>query len=897
MNIFNIKNVLVKKQAQTDLENQEIWLDFASSLSSLGLPKQVISEIVKRTEDFEQQTGEPVNENFLGSLVSLIKSGIFTYKQEQQRQGKSPLLDIDFSKTLLSKLNQILEFKKNQLSSHQKPIEENTSNLINEFNNYIEAASLSDMESGKILGVDDTSNIPVPDVIKNNWPQFVQYVNKKSVNEKVADDFVSYVTNSMNGNKTESINPNEPKRSEWEAKSEKYKDLPSKPISKGPKGDVLDTMYDFTPQAKSFIEHNPEIINSMMKTKGFMPVGGYGNKDDAQEALQTAIMTAFSPFIQIVQNKRLGLHKVDFRDGRLRYFLNNPDQLQNAANYIKSKNGQDITAEINAKTPDGDIASSQGAYEVLVKHQKDLFEYLNKLISEKDPSIQDWVISRAKKEFGSLLASKYKNQNIEVGGQDGESGTETKGIKGVASDFSGLTGDEKVSMANNFKTFIGNILHKVSGIGEKVIDYYVSKREYVKADMLRNILSSSLSGVEKLINENTLEQTKKAINSGVISFRNDGRIFPVEGADLYSYFGSLVKPTRLYYDFEKLGNQKIQAKDLLDQGMSPEQVSNQTGLSLQSVKETASQTRDKIKSSYFIPTKEDIKGTIDHQKLLRDQTLELVKQNPGLFREYFNLPQDRNFEANKNSILNNAAGVIYKKLSELHKEDEIAEELDASADEGTSKVVYTPKDIKNVIGGLYNPGPYNPQTSFNKEEYDKRKQSIRSEFNVNNNELIDSLLKKAVARHDFRVKRSIGHEFTNWGETLYDLAKNNYQSITPDVVKSFASLIGVDPRWFDKPDPKKPITMKLAPVLKSLMTTPANEIPDEMKNRFTKRQKMACNIILNTIYKINRLQKQASVLNKYASNLFNKNKEIDDTIYEAKSLLSLLYDKNSLSTL
>lgn len=465
-------------------------------------------------------------------------------------------------------------------------------------------------------------------------------------------------------------------------------------------------------------------------------------------------------------------------------------------------------------------------------------------------------------------------------------GTNTPGSN-TDTDTGIVSVEEQSRMVNRIRNWMKETLLKVKTISDSVSRVFRNNGEYIKADMLDNIIDYSIKSIDRNIvaNPDAIKMTGLLLDNGIITYVDKGpRLSKNRGIsrrviDFKSYdFRPLVSIRGVFHNVEKLGEKKLELKDQIDQdiknGMNIRDIALKYNVAEHFVNDVVKQTKSEIAHAYFLPNDDQIEQIIERQKQLRLKTLELAKNNPQWWRKNI---KDDNWNTDAHNVA--AAKKIY---IELGKIDITGRGRGTKA--FSSHIVYEPKDIVPVLDGLYVDGRLDLMALKDKESY------IIQEFNPGNKKLFEELRHKIKQRHNYNVRYSIGETFNQWANALIDVAQKVGD---PVAVEVFLYLINLNPRWRN---PSKKFYANYTHMIYDAMGKPVPEDVQKKIDQYKKAMQGMIRIVMRAIYRVDTLQKQSKVLNKFA-NFGNNDKEIDDIIYEAKSLLNLLYDQNSLPTL
>lgn len=646
---------------------------------------------------------------------------------------------------------------------------------------------------GKVRDFDPSKITPPPPQLMQDWVGFSQAVQQLSAKEEVASRLLLAIQDASQNQQQQQqmqqkgVNaPAEKKEGEdeWDAKMKQYEKLPTRPLSTGAKGKILDSFFKVTDTARAYVDKNRDSIAKEGKNPlAGTSYAGMASKypQDAEDAHQKAVMSALGPYMEVAESGKHGLHKLDYKDGRLRFFANFPRHLEAAAKAIAAQGGPDILGELaqnkvslGSPTPEQEaqgyksLNKSPAAYAILQQNAEPLIAYMGQLIQSGNPDVTAWVKKVTKNNLLQMFYQKIKDKTgqFEYTDPSGKS-SEVSGVKGKASDNASNEADGQQTSQAIIQWYT-NVLQQVKRISDKVSAHYRQQKEYVKADVLDTMISVSLGQLNKLSQSGNLTKSLKA--AGIISVGPDGNFAINQGAE--PNFNSLIDLNEVYSKLQEVGQKKIDLKDQIDQalksGASAEDIAKQLKVTPQFVVDTAAQDHQTIKNQYFSPSEADVKASMQEQHDLRIKTLELAQQHPEWF-------------ARGDDVL--AAKRIYQELNLGLRGEKIHK----------THTVYEPNQIAQVIEGLYVNGKANP-TAFV-----QRQQQIAAEYNPNNPTAVKELQQKIVKRHRYNVQYSIGENFGSWADTLVEISKEiaseglGGSSYFP--VEVFVNLVNVNNKW------------------------------------------------------------------------------------------------------
>jgi len=157
-----------------------------------------------------------------------------------------------FLNNLLNIVGQRLQIM-NTVNSQNVVNQQVNNNVDSYFKQYINSIAKIG-PNGKIVGFDPLKIVSPPENILQNWVDFSKTVEEMSMTEQVASQLLSSIQDSIDNKekqqnlKDKGINEDEQQEGEdeWDFKMRKYKDIPTKSVTVGRKGKVLDSFSQIT---------------------------------------------------------------------------------------------------------------------------------------------------------------------------------------------------------------------------------------------------------------------------------------------------------------------------------------------------------------------------------------------------------------------------------------------------------------------------------------------------------------------------------------------------------------------------------------------------------------------------------------------------------------------------
>ncbi len=502
---FNIKNLFKKSQMdqsnQSNPPEEEDWLDFSDAVEDFF--PATYDKIIKTVQGIPNLTVVQ-----LKTIGGFIRTSIEAEKNRQVQSGEvDSVLKADINKGMFpnnlltelgKKINFLMSINK-QTQEKQKPTEVFFLPELEEVKKWVyQHATVKD---GFLLDFDESKLTTPPDVVKRKFIAFTNLIKNRSKSSQIAQRYLGLVSDLISG-ETQSPQENQVSaEDDFAQKEEKYKDLPVKILSKGSKGEVVDSYTQYTEHAKKFIELNSDKI-----TKYLSSSSNYKQfPEETRDAYQEAISSSFSPFIEIANQKTKGLVKIDHKDGRLRFFSFFPSHFESVVKILQD-NGVNFLEELKSKGFDyvpgntDALRSSAEAYFLMQKYSSYFFDYLMNLIETKSPDIDRWVQGNVKKNLISIMYKKLgeRSGSLTHDDEDGKS-VEVGGQKEQRATYYGKeTKEEYREVSLSVLSWYQDILNKVKTIKEKIASYYNTKGEYVRKDVLNNLIDTSLEELEKI---------------------------------------------------------------------------------------------------------------------------------------------------------------------------------------------------------------------------------------------------------------------------------------------------------------------------------------------------------------------------------------------------------------
>lgn len=461
-------------------------------------------------------------------------------------------------------------------------------NIINIVFNYIKNNTTIN-DSGQITGIKPSMEMPTKEVI-DNISYFNKIVGEKAISDSVASQIILTMGNMIKGDLQQgSI------KQEYLNKQNKYKDLPIFTRGTGdkrgrqPKGDRVDVIVGATPQAE-ILFNSENLMSDLLRS-----LGGNKASDDANSALHDSIIRFLGPFEEIYA---LGdeYRRVDYKDGRILFFLENPDYL---LKFVQN-NGLDIDNEIREKFHET-ISSQSGDLPVISSNSHSVYLYLLKNYGEKlsneignliqvgDERVVSWILGKSRRALSSIIQGRQNQTNVMMNTDEGRT-YEVK-TKGKASEYAADT-DEQAEVA---KTYFYSVFEGMKPLIEKVGKYYSDKKDFVGKDLLESMLSAALDGVQTL-----LSPANKNFSKNLKVIKNNPQ----------NAFKMFAKNINIYKILSKKGEERLQLKEqaekMLQQGKTIAEVAMELNVDSSYIESTIQKSDEQLREMYNGPDEKEV---------------------------------------------------------------------------------------------------------------------------------------------------------------------------------------------------------------------------------------------------------------------------------------------------
>jgi len=730
--------------------------------------------------------------------------------------------------------------KEEQITQEKEEGMSVTGNIENIVYDYLKQNTIIG-SNGRIVGL--SPNIQPPtDEIKNNIIYFNKVVTDNSITEAVASQVILSVGRMIRG-EDEGISVDEP---EYIQKQNKYENLPVHVRDRQGRsmaGDRIDSITGFTPQAKLFMD-STDLVNTMKRVIGGKKVG-----DDGDDAVHQTIQRFLGPDADVFSVGGSNI-LVDYKDGRILFFMENPDYLVS----FSENNGIDLDNEIrtsfqqtiNSGKQDLPLITSKSndVYQYLLNNYGEhLFEEINRLISGRDKKFFSWLVGKSRSRLSSILQKRQQQKSLVVDSDEGRS-FERKNKGKVSDQVRDIKQEAQIA-----KNYFYSVFDGMKNIAEKIKIYYRDNKDYVGEDMISSMVEAAFSNLENTFTKNDTELSKIL------------KKLPFDNLKSFEYF---VKPRDVHRILAKKGEKRLQVKNdaekMLKQGMIMQDVARELKVDLEYLKNTIESPEDSIKSKYTGPTEEEVNSAMKEEGKKWLGMINYIAEHPE-------------FDPNPT--------------------------LDASIDYKSTEVAAKTKAIKNKFGIKKVPGSLiniESKAMFSVLSGTSHAQVANTKrTQINNSYFNDSYLKAYYTKVVHRFERSsfekLGTDFIHWADILVEMSAKEAKEGNPLEGlhrKVFLNLIPIHSR-FKRPSSKQSDAwaQKYVPMYFDILE---ENIPSKSPKIANTKEYMIFAIAMRAMNKIDSL---AGVMNgmiklSYCTSRGKISDEIDRIVLETKVSIDMV---------
>lgn len=834
MSLFNqiLKNV--KKWAFSSVNSKKAQVSVTESIDDKK--KRISSEISSLDHAIQNQILHLVNnaanildENQLNLLYDNILQVFSIHIENESYNWPSFVKNIEMAISHLASQRQ----KEQQITKEKEEGTIVNPHVENIVYNYLKQNTLID-KNGTIIGLSPNMEQP-PEEIKNNIMYFNSIVNDDSINDAVASQIILAVERMISGE-------DDSEEDEYAQKQKKYENLPihvRDRQGRNPVGDKVDSISGFTPQAKLFLD-STDLVDAMKRAIGGKRVG-----DDGEDAVHQTIQRFLGPDEDIYSMNGASV-RVDYKDGRILFFMENPDYLVSFADNNSIELDQEIRNNfqqtIDSKNQDMPLITnkSNDVYKYLLSNYGGhLFEEVSRLISGRDKRFFSWMVGKSRSRLSSIVQKRQQQKSLVVDSDEGRSFEREN--KGKASD---QTRDIKQE-AQIAKNYFYSVFDGMKDISEKIKEYYRNNKDYVGEDMISSMVDAAFYNLE-----NTFKKSDSELSKILKSM-------PFNEMKSFEYF---VKPRDVHRILAKKGEERLrikqEAEKLLKQGRTMQDVARELNVSPDYLQSSVETNEDMIKLKYIGPKEEEVSAAMKEEG-------------------------NKWFE-----MINYVAG---------HPELDPNPTMDASVDYKSPDVVKKIKAIKDKFGIRKVPGSLiniESRAMFealsgtsNAQVADAKRTQVKNSYF--NDDYVKNYYRKINGRFERSAFEKLGTDFIHWADILVDMAAQEAKSGNPLEGlhrKVFLNLIPIHSR-FRKPSAKKEDNWAQEYVPKYFNILGENMPAEEQKSAFYSRENMIFAIAMRAINKIDSLAKIMGGMVKlsHCTSREEISDEIDRIALEAKS--------------
>ena len=581
------------------------------------------------------------------------------------------------------------------------------SDIENIIYNYIKNNAIVDQQ-GTVIGTKPAISVAPKEVLENR-DYFDRVVRENAVNEAIANGFLAAVEDSLVGEKDSYL-----------AKQEKYKDLDviirGDPRGRRRNDKLVDTIKGYTPQAVLFMDNTP------MFQRVYSITGANSGDQMAHDSVMQSISRYLGPFEDVYKSDKGKLYRMDYRDGRIQFFIENPEYLDQ---FVK-KNSID-SSEVAGLEPNE-------LYSYLLNNYGNaLFDEMSSLIRAGDETVAKWVAKKSRKMLENAKMKAFHSKGLDVGGEQG--GGEGKSIersnKGKASEFAPDEEEEleqtKQYATSVFNNMVSSIFSDMKGPAKALADHYEENNNFLMRDVIYSLLEAAYTGIDSLSTKN-----KKKID-----FQNPGS------------FKSFVTPKKVLPILSKKGKERLKLREEIESRMKKGESIQTISLDIDQppayLEDTIRQSPEEIESQYFFPDKKGVGDAMREEGRIWKKMIEYVGKNgidinpndPGVKAKIDMIKSQFKIIRSAGNIINIETASMIKKLSGIKYPQDI-------------------EAAKRVIDETY--------------------------LNENNKDFAKDYYNRIGIRFNERTYKKLGYDFKNWKNVIIELTKE--QAKRGDVVSS-----------------------------------------------------------------------------------------------------------------
>ena len=720
------------------------------------------------TEQFQNITNIIRNADLSRGQIDQILEHLSTSEQSPDEIYKYVMEQIRMYRTRNAEQEQLLEERETSIQQ----VDETTSQ---EILNYIQNNALINPD-GRLIGVKEGVVVPPPSVF-DNFYYFTQVVTDLAIDEAAADRFIgaiSQIKEQLGTSETyqeetgvTSILPNTLKQ---KLTSEEGQLLLEKLGQEGSSFSVEDPfgknknlypVYYISKQSKLFYNNYigegnqnrlgefltsstvASRVNNMVKYLK-QNSGVQVTREEAEGAFVSRLVNSLSQYRRYNSDTR---DLVTFADPRFEFFFRYPQYLPD-----------DLRALVGQT--DNSNAGQVERNNILQPRKQELYDILDNLIVQKNKDVMKFTINKAA-NLGQrdLVKDQLGAESLEIESrEEGGRGTERPDISGLASEYTQTSEQDKYEKSVALRNYFKDVFNEVRSIGNKVSNYYKTTNQPILADIIDNIIQSSVKQLEDIIQPENDKITDDLARAGVVAdyHSKTGRLNIT--SDKGANFASLVRPRLLVTQIDKIGREKLINKKKIDRmsaaGENSWAISQQLNIPEEEVRNLVNQDMEEIESIYTVPDDSLISRALKEEGQLALKTLDFAEKNPGL----------------KPKEILKALGIMRFYYKHRIEGKEVARTRHPS-------VIFESPQVKVLLDGLEKPGVA-----------DQKRQEIQAKYiNQSDPDFFEQYKKMLTTRHKKAVSQYIGDGFTQWGRSLAEVIPE-----TSDLArKIFLDLTGV----------------------------------------------------------------------------------------------------------